>query len=145
MVYHRLSLFIPWLAEKVAGGSSQKEKQKAEGLAVWSRVQQVQGSCRCGKPGQGEGLHQPAWLATLVTRAMLVVEWPLWEGRLRHSRVSPHPPLPLGPTSPSVMTCISHWPDLGQQENSFFLLLLRSSSNPRPWPDSVSSGCPMHS
>lgn len=39
----------------------------------------------------GQAVHL-AWLVILVTGAMLVVEWTLWGGRLRHSRVSSRPP-----------------------------------------------------
>lgn len=77
------SLFIPWLTEKVAGGSSQKEKLKTEGQycrAEFSRYKcQAGGSGRCGKPGPGERLHQLVWLATLITRAMLV--WSALSGK----------------------------------------------------------------
>lgn len=37
-----LALFVFWLAERVAGGSSQKEKLKAEEITLWGTARQSQ-------------------------------------------------------------------------------------------------------
>lgn len=75
-----MTLFIFWLSERVAGGSSQKEKLKAEEIALWGTAPKSQtpgGKIRqVWKTWQGEAV--PAGrLVALVTRALLAVEWTL--------------------------------------------------------------------
>lgn len=63
-------------------------------------------------------LYQLAWLVTLVTRAMVGYGVDLLRRKTKAFQAVFYYPLVIRLTSLSVMTCISHWPDLSCQDNA---------------------------